>query len=114
MSQIKILPHPQARHPRAQDDALIPELSVVIPTFRERGNVEILVQRLDAALSGIAWEAIFVDDDSPDGTADAVKRVAGEDLPVRFLRGVTRRGLAGAWIGGLLSSTGPYVAAKEA
>jgi hypothetical protein len=52
MSQIKILPHPQARHPRAQDHALIPELSVVIPTFKERGNIEILVQRLDAARLG--------------------------------------------------------------
>src|SRR5258708_13676432 len=105
MSQIKILPHPQARHPRAQDDALIPELSVVIPTFKERGNIEILVQRLDAALSGIAWEAIFVDDDSPDGTADAVKRIAGEDPRVRCLRRVSPPGPAPAPTATTLSPT---------
>src|SRR6266436_6446378 len=114
MSQIKILPHPQTRHPRAQDDALIPELSVVIPTFKERDNVEILMQRLDTALSGIAWEAIFVDDDSPDGTADAVKKIGGEDPRVRCLRRVSRRGLAGACIEGMLSSSAPYVAVMDA
>ena len=114
MSQIKILPQPQARHPRSQDDSLIPELSVVIPTFKERGNIEILVERLAVALSGIAWEAIFVDDDSPDGTADAVKRIAREDPRVRCLRRVTRRGLAGACIEGMLSSSAPYVAVMDA
>ena len=114
MSQIKILPQPAARQPRSQDRASIPELSVVIPTFKERDNIEILVQRLDAALSGIAWEAIFVDDDSPDGTADAVRRIAGEDPRVRCLRRVSRRGLAGACIEGMLSSSAPYVAVMDA
>ena len=62
------------------------ELSVVVPTFRERGNVAELVRRLDAGLAGIAWEAIFVDDNSPDGTAAAVKEIAGRDGRVRCLR----------------------------
>ena len=114
MSQIKILSQPHGKHLRSQDEALIPELSVVIPTFKERGNIEILVQRLNAALSGIAWEAIFVDDDSPDGTADAVKRIAGEDSRVRCLRRVSRRGLAGACIEGMLSSSALYVAVMDA
>ncbi len=38
------------------------ELSIVLPTFKERDNVAELVRRLDAALAGVAWEAIFVDD----------------------------------------------------
>jgi dolichol-phosphate mannosyltransferase len=108
------LPQPQAKQSRSKDEASIPELSVVIPTFKERGNIEILVQRLDAALSGIAWEAIFVDDDSPDGTADAVKKIAAEDPRVRCLRRVSRRGLAGACIEGMLSSSAPYVAVMDA
>src|SRR5712691_11280751 len=114
MSQIKILPQPPARQPRSQDRTLIPELSVVIPTFKERDNIEILMQRLDTALSGIAWEAIFVDDDSPDGTADAVKAIAAQDPRVRCLRRVSRRGLAGACIEGMLSSSAPYVAIMDA
>ena len=114
MSQIETLPRRQAKPASSQDEALIPELSVVIPTFKERGNIEVLVQRLDAALSGLAWEAIFVDDDSPDGTADAVKAIAAQDPRVRCLRRVSRRGLAGACIEGILSSSAPYVAVMDA
>jgi dolichol-phosphate mannosyltransferase len=108
------LPQRQARPAPSQDEALVAELSVVIPTFKERGNIPILVQRLDAALSGLAWEAIFVDDDSPDGTADAVKAIAVQDPRVRCLRRVSRRGLAGACIEGMLSSSALYVAVMDA
>ena len=75
------------------------ELSVIVPTYKERGNVAELVGRLDAALRGIAWEAIYVDDNSPDGTAEAVKEIAASDSRIRCLKRVGRRGLAGACIG---------------
>jgi dolichol-phosphate mannosyltransferase len=90
------------------------ELSIVVPTYKERGNVAELVRRLDAALAGIAWEAIFVDDNSPDGTAQAVKDLAAGDSRVRCLRRVGRRGLAGACIEGMLSSASPFVAVMDA
>jgi dolichol-phosphate mannosyltransferase len=90
------------------------ELSVIIPTFKERDNVTELLRRLDSALGGISWEAIFVDDDSPDGTADFVKSVARRDSRVRCLKRVGRRGLAGACIEGILSSSAPYVAVIDA
>ena len=106
----------------AQTDALRPSpaarqalsLSVVIPTFNERGNVAELLSRLERALAGIVWEAIFVDDNSPDGTAGAVKAVALSDPRVRCLKRVGRRGLAGACIEGILSSAAPYVAVIDA
>lgn len=90
------------------------ELSIVAPTYKERGNVAELVRRLDAALTGIAWEVIFVDDNSPDGTAQAVKDIAVNDRRVRCLRRVGRRGLAGACIEGMLSSAAPFVAVIDA
>ena len=90
------------------------QLSIVIPTFKERGNVAELVRRLDQALAGIAWEAIFVDDNSPDGTAEAVKEIGAGDSRVRCIRRVGRRGLAGACIEGMLSSAAPYVAVIDA
>jgi dolichol-phosphate mannosyltransferase len=89
-------------------------LSVVIPTFKERGNVAELLRRLGLALAGTGWEAIFVDDNSPDGTSDAVKTIAAQDRRVRCLRRVGRRGLAGACIEGILSSAAPYVAIIDA
>lgn len=90
------------------------QLSIIVPTFKERGNVAELVRRLDLALTGIAWEAIFVDDNSPDGTAAAVKDIAANDPRVRCLKRVGRRGLAGACIEGMLSSAAPCVAVIDA
>ena len=98
----------------SQEKSTTAELSVVVPTFRERGNVAELARRLDVALAGVAWEAIFVDDNSPDGTAEAVKEIAARDPRIRCLRRVGRRGLAGACIEGMLSSAAPYVAVIDA
>ena len=103
-----------ASQEKSQEKFKTAELSVVVPTFRERGNVAELARRLDAALAGVAWEAIFVDDNSPDGTAEAVKEIAARDPRIRCLRRVGRRGLAGACIEGMLSSAAPYVAVIDA
>jgi len=86
------------------------QLSVIVPTFNESGNVAVLVRRLDAALAGIAWEVIFVDDNSPDGTADVVRALAQHDSRVRCIRRIGRRGLAGACIEGMLASSAPCAA----
>lgn len=91
-----------------------PELSVVIPTFNERENVGEVVKRLDACLRGIHWEVIFVDDDSPDGTARVVREIAGEDYRVRLVHRVGRRGLSSACIEGMLASSSPYLAVMDA
>lgn len=91
-----------------------PELSVVVPTFKERANVPELVRLLGVALQGIAWEVIFVDDDSPDGTWEVAKEISRRDPRVRCLRRVGRRGLAGACIEGMLSSAAPTVAVMDA
>jgi len=86
------------------------ELTVVVPCYNERPNVPVLVERLRAALSGIAWEAVFVDDNSPDGTADVVRGIATHDARIRCIRRVGRRGLASAVTEGALSSSARFVA----
>jgi dolichol-phosphate mannosyltransferase len=85
-------------------------LTVVIPCYNERANVAPLVARLEAALRGIAWEAVFVDDNSPDGTAAMVREIAAHDPRIRGLRRVGRRGLSSAVIEGALSSSAEFVA----
>ncbi|MBV9554536.1 MAG: glycosyltransferase family 2 protein [Alphaproteobacteria bacterium] len=90
-----------------------PELAVVVPTLNERANVPLVVERLNRVLAGIAWEAIFVDDDSPDGTADAVREIAAEQTNIRCLQRLGRRGLSSACIEGILASAAPFVAVMD-
>lgn len=89
------------------------ELSIVIPTFNERDNIAPLIALVDKALQGVAWEIIFVDDNSPDGTTDIIKSLAAQDRRVRCIRRIGRRGLAGASIEGMLSSSAPFVAVMD-
>jgi dolichol-phosphate mannosyltransferase len=86
------------------------ELAVIIPVMNEATNVAPLVARLDAALAGIGWEAIFVDDHSPDGTADAVRAIARQDRRIRVVERIGRRGLSSAVIEGMLASAAPVLA----
>ena len=69
---------------------------------------------LEKALDGIAWEVVFVDDNSPDGTADAARVLARRQANVRCLQRVGRRGLASACVEGIFSSAAPYVAVMDA
>jgi dolichol-phosphate mannosyltransferase len=98
----------------APQRVVTPQLSVIIPTFNERDNVVVLFQRLAAALAGVSWEAIFVDDNSPDGTSDVVHSLALQDARARCIRRIGRRGLSGACIEGILASSARCVAVIDA
>jgi len=93
-------------------DRAIParELSIVVPTFNESANVGELTRRLSEALRGIAWELVFVDDDSPDRTAESVRRLAEQDARVRVIQRIGRRGLSSACVEGVLATSAPFVA----
>ena len=91
-----------------------PELSIIVPTFNERENIAELIGRLVVCLGDRSWEVVFVDDDSPDGTADAVREHAAADSRVRCLQRIGRRGLSSACIEGMLSTTAPYLAVIDA
>src|SRR5437868_14317569 len=89
------------------------ELAVVVPTFNERENVRPLLDGLTKALHGIGYEVIFVDDDSPDGTWQAVAEIARTELEVRVIRRVGRRGLGSACVEGMMATTAPYIAIMD-
>ena len=97
------------------DGAVRPlEVSIVVPTFNERDNVLPLLERLRTVLHGTVFEVIFVDDDSPDGTADLVRQIARTAPRVRVIQRIGRRGLASAGLEGMLSSSAPYIAIMDA
>ncbi len=107
------LPAAELSHPAALAPPPPAELTVVVPCYNERPNVAILVDRLAATLAGVAWEVVFVDDDSPDGTAEEARALARRDARVRCLRRIGRRGLASAVIEGALSSSADFVAVMD-
>jgi len=90
------------------------DLAVVVPTYKGRDNVVPLFERLEQVLGGIRWEVLYVDDDSPDGTAAVVRDLALGDARVRLIRRIGRKGLASACIEGMLATTAHFVAVMDA
>ncbi|MCX8101035.1 MAG: glycosyltransferase family 2 protein [Geminicoccaceae bacterium] len=91
-----------------------PELAVIVPTYNERANLAELARRISAALDGVAFEVVIVDDDSPDGTAELARELARHDPRFRCLQRVGRRGLASACVEGMLATCAPYLAVIDA
>ncbi len=89
-----------------------PLLSVVIPTYNEAANVKPLLERLRKSLDGISHELIFVDDNSPDGTAKILKENA--DPTTRVLVRYNQRGWASAFVYGAERAMGEYVVFMDA
>ena len=97
-----------------RNESLTAELAVVIPTFNERENINLLLERLEIALRGLRWEAVFVDDDSTDGTANELEEACRGDPRLRCIRRLGRRGLSSAVVEGIRSTFAPYVAVMDA
>ena len=91
-----------------------PEITVILPTFNERDNLPVIVERIGRALDGVDWEILVVDDNSPDGTSAVARMLGGSDRRIRCIRRVGRRGLAGACIEGMLGTQARYVAVMDA
>lgn len=89
------------------------DLAVIVPTFNEAANVAQLVQRLEGCLSGVEWELIVVDDDSPDGTASRVRDLARTNPRLHCIQRIGRRGLSSACIEGMLATAAPFIAVMD-
>ena len=89
-------------------------LSIIIPTFNEKDNIRPLLKSLEMVMGEEKWEAIFVDDDSPDGTTSVVRQIARQNPRVRILQRIGRRSLSSACIEGMLASAAPFMAVMDA
>lgn len=92
----------------------MPELTIVVPTYNERKNVVPLLTNLAAALAGIDYEAIVVDDDSTDATAATARSLAQHDTRIRVIQRIGRRGLASAAVEGMLAASSPFLLVMDA
>ena len=82
--------------------------SILLPTYKERDNIVELVHSIQLHLGaqGFSYEVVIVDDNSPDGTADAVREAFGADPRVKLYVRTHERGLASAVRYGAEHSTG--------
>ena len=105
----------QAELSSAVDAAVRPlELAIVLPTLNEKANIAPMVARLEEALGPSGWEAVFVDDNSRDGTAEEARRIGQTDPRIRVIQRIGRRGLASAAIEGMCATAAPFVAVMDA
>lgn len=93
-----------------EPEAVKPQVSVVVPTYNERENVPALLGGIRRALDGLySYEIIVVDDSSPDGTADAVRRAGDDDPGIKLLLRPAKMGLASALVDGFKMARGEYL-----
>ena len=115
-------PHADQLMTLTENDSLAPrcaaspalELAVVIPTYNEAENIPRVLAAVEQALRGIEWEIVFVDDNSPDKTADLIRTLALTNRRVRVLERIGRKGLSSACIEGILATPAPYIAVMDA
>lgn len=88
-------------------------VSIIIPSLNERENIPIVVERLEALLTGRKWEVVFVDDDSRDGSLEVLMSLARTKPHLRFIRRIGRRGLSSACLEGMASSVADIFAVMD-
>jgi dolichol-phosphate mannosyltransferase len=91
----------------------VKSVSIIIPTYNEKDNIIPLVERINNSLHGYDYHIVFVDDDSKDGTAQAVSTLE-QNNPVKVILRKNERGLASAVVRGLKDVNSEFVIVMDA
>lgn len=84
--------------PLRRDNPGLGRMVMVVPTFNEVDNLEVIVRRLRSAVP--SSDVLVVDDNSPDGTGTVADRIAASDPAVRVLHRTEKAGLGAAYLHG--------------
>ena len=87
--------------------------SLIIPTLREKENLEVLIPEIGKWMGGIDHEIIIVDDDSQDGTTELINEFS-KKYPCRIIVRKNERGLTGAVLCGVTESKGDDIIIMDA
>jgi len=88
-------------------------ISIIVPTYNERENLEELVDRISKALKDYEFEIIIVDDDSPDKTWEKARELA-QRYPIKVIRRTKEKGLSSAIIRGFKEARGDVFVVMDA
>ncbi len=90
------------------------KISIILPTYNERGNIiDLIYSILNYCKNIAALEIIVVDDNSPDGTADFVRQRFKKRINVKLVVRTENRGLASAIKAGIKKATGNYIVVMD-
>lgn len=89
------------------------EYSVVVPVCNEAENVEPLVREIETAMSGRAYEMLFVDDGSTDETVAILRRLKASVPTLRVLRHSFRSGQSAAVASGVRAARAAWIATLD-
>lgn len=99
----------------ADDEQVKKLLTVVLPAYKERQNIEYVIGQLTLADARhqIA-RVVYVDDDSPDDSAEFIKQLPVGSIPIDCIHRIGRQGLSSAVVEGVMLADTKYVAVMDA
>ncbi len=92
----------------------MPEITVIVPTLNEAGNLPALAERIGAALAGRSFEILIVDDHSADGTPEVCAELARTHPLKLIVRDDLTGGLSGAVLAGMAAAGGECLVVIDA
>jgi dolichol-phosphate mannosyltransferase len=92
----------------------MPELSVVVPVFNERDNIQPLIDEIAAALDGrVDYEIVYVDDASADDSQAVLAAAKAKQPRLRVLRHAQQSGQSTAVWNGVRAARAPWIATLD-
>ena len=92
----------------------MPQLSVVVPVFNERDNVQPLIAEIVAALRGkVDFEIVYVDDSSKDDTLTVLAATKQQTPELRVIRHLSQSGQSTAVRTGVKAARGDWIATLD-
>ncbi len=91
-----------------------PELSVVLPTYKERENLAILIPQVEDEFKDVALEIIVVDDNSKDGTTELITELNGRYANIKILERPGLMGIGSALRDGYNAARGEFILSSDA
>lgn len=93
---------------------LAPSITIVVPTFNERQNIAIFIDDVLGSVSELNCEILFVDDNSPDGTAAEIRSRAHTNSNVRVIQRMREHGLSKSVIDGVQAAMNDIIVVMDA
>lgn len=91
-----------------------PELSIVLPTYKEKDNLAMLIPQIEAGFPDISIEIIVVDDNSQDGTGELLRELNRTYQNIVFLERPGLLGIGSALRDGYNTARGKYILSSDA